>query len=63
MKDMAPTVAHCVCFLPPEGAAFRLGTARRRNRAPTLPRCAWSLPPGGAAFRLGTAQRRNIRAW
>ncbi len=32
---LAPTVAHCVCSLPPEGAAFgktpspQLGAARR----------------------------------
>ncbi|WP_366145938.1 prepilin-type N-terminal cleavage/methylation domain-containing protein [Acidovorax sp.] len=30
---MAPTLPHCVPSLPPEGAAFRLGAARRRNRA------------------------------
>lgn len=30
---MAPTLPHCVPSLPPKGAAFRLGAARRRNRA------------------------------
>jgi hypothetical protein len=39
---------HCVWSLPPKGAAFCLGAARRQNRAPTLPHCVWSLPPKGA---------------
>ena len=30
---MAPTLPHCVSSLPPEGAAFRLGAARRRNHS------------------------------
>jgi hypothetical protein len=50
---------HCVWSLPPKGAAFCLGAARRQNRAPTLPHCVWSLPPKGAAFCLGAARRQN----
>ena len=45
---MAPTLPHCVWSLPPKGAAFCLGAARRQNKAPTLPHCVWSLPPKGA---------------
>ena len=54
---MAPTLPHCVWSLPPKGAAFCLGAARRQNRAPTLPHCVWSLPPnwGGPAALVGVS--------
>lgn len=54
---MAPTLPRYVWSLPPKGAAFCLGAARRQNRAPTLPHCVWSLPPnwGGPAALVGVS--------
>jgi hypothetical protein len=51
---MTPTVAHCVCFLPPEGAA---APAARRSRfrggmAPTVAHCVCFLPPPRGQLRL-----------
>ncbi|VFR39549.1 hypothetical protein ANT2_4266 [plant metagenome] len=44
-------------LLPPEGAVFCLGTARRQKGPP---RCAFGLlPPEGAVFCLGTARRQK----
>ena len=46
--------------LPPEGAAFFLGAARRKDPLPPRSRTACrSLPPEGAAFFLGAARRKN----
>ncbi len=47
-SDVAPTLPHCVWSLPPEGAAFRLGAARRRNRGLQ----AFRFPARRAGFTL-----------
>jgi hypothetical protein len=45
--------------LPPKGAQFALGAARRANGTPTLAKVLRSLPPKGAQFALGAARRAN----
>ena len=44
---MAPTVTHFVCSLPPEGAAFSLGAARRENHPPACPLRVAAFPLAG----------------
>ena len=59
-QRVAPTLATACAALPPEGAAFSLGAARRENIAPTLATACAALPPEGVAFSLGAARRENI---
>ena len=49
---MTPTVAHCVCSLPPEGAAAPCDPAKpgawpllSGEKTRTVARCVCSLPP------------------
>src|SRR3546814_5160289 len=44
-------------LLPPEGALFCLGAARRQKDAPTLR--LWLAAPRGGAFCLGAARRQK----
>ena len=45
---MAPTLPHCVWSLPPKGAAFCLGAARRQNQSPHAPSLRVVAAPKGA---------------
>jgi uncharacterized protein len=58
--NVAPTLVASRTALPPEGAHFALGAARRQNTAPTLVASRTALPPEGAHFALGAARRQNI---
>ncbi len=60
MWCMWPPRSPTACgFLPPEGAAFLLGAARRKNRPPRSFHSCNSLPAEGANFWL----RRSSRTW
>jgi general secretion pathway protein H len=52
-SDIAPTLPHFVWSLPPEGAAFCLGAARRQNMTTLLFATRNVRPPAAVGPRLG----------
>ena len=56
--ELAPTLSHCVSSLPPEGAADRLGAARRRSDPHVE-----ALPPSPEALGWWALQFTPRVAW